>query len=183
MESNELLQPITNDGNLPGPVLYMGVVYCRTNISDTVEYGKKYVGCTTDEHQRQLSWDSYSSDYAGPKINVARQNTPKESWSYASFPLFDTDLERLLERLKAKETEYIDFFDSYENGYNGNRGGVGVAASVVISAIYPDGTHQEFLSLRAAAEALGVSIGTIQYYADIKSDHTRASDGLQLKRK
>ena len=59
----------------PPSVVCQGVVYWYTNQNKAAkrDYGKKYVGYTFDEKRRRECWNSYPSDYAGPKINAVSQ--------------------------------------------------------------------------------------------------------------
>ena len=97
-----LLLPAPRDCYLPAMPLLSGEVYRYENESDVVPVEKywNYVGATENPLQRIWEWNCSSSDYAGPKIASARKNIPSENWKRFSFPVFDTDPERLKSRLK-----------------------------------------------------------------------------------
>ena len=143
-------------------------------------FDKNYVGATRHVEKRRGEWVCTSSDYAGAKIAAARKITPPDKWEYYSFPVFDTDPDRLDQRLKEYESYYIAEFDSFENGYNGNRGGKGIAAWVLFRVTDASGVEEIVQSYEAASKLSGVPIGSISYIAQ-KDDHL-AKNGVKIER-
>lgn len=177
MESDVvLLLPAQRDYYLPAMPLLRGDVYRYEDRS-----AKNYVGATRHAERRREEWVCTSSDYAGPKIAAARKITPPDQWEYYSFPVFDTDSDRLDQRLKEYETYYIAQFNSFENGYNGNRGGVGRPGMTLIQVTAPDGTVSIYFSYNEAGKALNLTSGGVQYYLDKKADSTNKA-GYKFER-
>ena len=184
MESNVvLLLPAPHDCYLPAMPPLTGEVYRYENESDVVpdEKYRNYVGATEKPKGREGQWDCPSSNYAGPKIAAARKIIPLEDWKRYSFPVFDTDPKRLKKRLKEYETYYIAVFDSFEHGYNGNRGGVGCPAVVIIKVTAPNGEWRLFNGYNAVGAAFGLTSGGVQNYVDKKANHTN-KDGFKFER-
>lgn len=176
MESSIVfLLPTTHDCYLPAMPLLRGDIYRYED-----EFDKNYVGATRHVEQRREEWVCTSSDYAGAKIAAARKITPPDKWEYYSFPVFDTDSDRLDQRLKEYESYYIAEFDSFENGYNGNRGGKGIAAWVLFRVTDASGVEEIVQSYEAASKLSGVPIGSISYIAQ-KDDHL-AKNGVKIER-
>lgn len=104
---------------------YRGVVYMYWNR----ETGKGYIGETDNEEVRRQSWfKKSSSNYAGKKLREARAIYPPNhsAWKYEVLDeITAATHEELLEKLIERETFRIAEKDTYENGYNGNRGGSG----------------------------------------------------------
>lgn len=176
MTSNDVfLLPTTHDCYLPAMPLLRGDIYRYEDGFD-----KNYVGATRHVEKRRGEWVCTSSDYAGAKIAAARKITPPDKWEYYSFPVFDTDPDRLDQRLKEYESYYIAEFDSFENGYNGNRGGKGIAAWVLFRVTDASGVEEIVQSYEAASKLSGVPIGSISYIAQ-KDDHL-AKNGVKIER-
>lgn len=176
MESSiVLLLPAPHDCYLPAMPLLRGDIYRYEDGFD-----KNYVGATRHVEKRRGEWVCTSSDYAGTKIAAARKITPPDKWEYYSFPVFDTDSDRLDQRLKEYESYYIAEFDSFENGYNGNRGGKGIAAWVLFRVTDASGVEEIVQSYEAASKLSGVPIGSISYIAQ-KDDHL-AKNGVKIER-
>ena len=167
----------------PPSVVCQGVVYWYTNQNKAAkrDYGKKYVGYTFDEKRRRECWNSYPSDYAGPKINAARRRTPKEKWEYNRIILWDVYPERLAYRLSLLESVYIAHFDSYLSGFNNNTGGPGPARTTIIKTTSSSGEVRFFRGYRAAAEAFGLTTGGVQRYVDKNANHTN-KDGYVFEK-
>lgn len=105
-----------------------GIVYRRwLEKPDCEDHGKSYVGETMDETTRKRSWQKPNSpEYGGYKINSARKKYGLLCWGYEVLETVYAETKEELKRLLYKrETFYIAKFNSYENGFNGNRGGVG----------------------------------------------------------
>ena len=183
MESNlPLCLPQAHDNYLPAMPLLSGEVYRFENESDIVpsQYMWSYVGATEYPVQRIGQWYCVSSNYAGPKIAQARKVIPLKNWKRYSFPVFDIDPERLKKRLKDYETYYIAYFDSYEHGYNGNRGGRGIAAWALFLVTDTSGNQEIVESYEAVARLYNVPIGSIQHCTK-KDDHL-AKNGVRIER-
>ena len=177
MESSiVLLLPTTHDCYLPAMPLLRGDIYRYEDGFD-----KNYVGATRHVEKRREEWVCTSSDYAGAKIAAARKITPPDKWVYYSFPVFDTDSDRLDQRLKEYESYYIAEFDSFENGYNGNRGGVGRPGTTIIRVTAPDGTVSIYYSYNEAGRAFNLTSGGVQYYLDKKADSTN-KEGFKFEK-
>ena len=177
MDSNVILMlPAPHDEYLPAMPLLRGDIYRYADESD-----KNYVGATRHLDRRHGEWLCASSNYAGAKIAAARKNTPPDKWGYYSFPVFDTDPDILNQRLKEYETYYIAYYDSYENGYNGNRGGAGRPATVIIKVTASTGEWVLYNGYNAVGRTFGLTSGGIQHYVDKKADHTN-KNGFKFER-
>lgn len=177
MESNlPLCLPQAHDSYLPAMPLFRGDIYRYADKLD-----KNYVGATRHLERCHEEWLCESSNYAGSKIAAARKITSPNKWEYYSFPVFDTDSDRLDQRLLEYETHYIAVLDSYENGYNGNRGGVGRPAVVIIRVTEPTGDIWLFNGYREAGDKYGLTTGGVQHYVDKKDDHTNKA-GFKFER-
>lgn len=112
------------DTSLP----YLGVVYRRWLIKPgCVDNGKSYVGETMDEASRIQSWKKINSpDYGGYKISSARNQYGLKDWKYEVLEIvYAKSKDECRKLLYKREAYYIDKYNSYENGFNGNRGGAG----------------------------------------------------------
>lgn len=88
--------------------------------------GKSYVGQTTDEHKRKLCFNN-KKYYSGSRLDNAIKKYGAENFTYEV--LYRNEyltIEEAIEDLNLKEQEYIEKFDSYNNGYNMTVGGEGV---------------------------------------------------------
>lgn len=105
-----------------------GVIYRYVLRCDDPEYdGKCYVGETPHEKKRRASWRRPRGyNYAGKKLIDARAKWGIDCWDYEVLERFtvysDEEYDKKSEEL---ETKWIAHFNSYENGFNGNRGGKG----------------------------------------------------------
>lgn len=116
--------PVFGDSTLP----FSGVVYRRwLNKPDCEDNGKSYIGETMDEATRIRSWNNVNSpDYGGSKIKNARADYGVVDWGYEVLEkVYADSKDELKKSLYEREAHYIEKFNSYENGFNGNRGGVG----------------------------------------------------------
>lgn len=108
---------------------FKGVVYRYILKAEGPEHGWSYVGETMEPVQRQLNWSKPSTQYyAGGKIGEARKKygTSSNVWDYEKLEEFeDDDKKSLKERLEKSETYYIAKFNSFEKGFNANKGGTG----------------------------------------------------------
>lgn len=91
-------------------------IYLWTNVKNN----KKYVGQSSNLHNRHLSFLNFDKPYAGGNINRARlKYNNKEFWSYQVLEYCSE------EELDEREVYYINLYDSFNNGYNLSEGGNG----------------------------------------------------------
>lgn len=115
---------VYGDPNLP----YCGIIYRRwVNKEGAVHYGWSYIGETPDEKTRQQAWNKKNlTGYAGKKLLAAREQYPRDDWKYEVleyvFAQTEAELKTLLHE---RETYYIAKYDSFDHGFNSNRGGSG----------------------------------------------------------
>lgn len=107
--------------------IYEGVIYRYTlNYSESEENGMSYIGATTNEKIRRQCWKKPGGNYGGARITGAREKYGVDKWDYEVLEKIESEnIEDLEKRLKEKETEYIQKFDSVNNGFNASRGGTG----------------------------------------------------------
>lgn len=100
-----------------------GIIYKYTSPSEKV-----YIGQTRSEKTRRAKWFNDKTPYAGPKINAARIKYGVTNFKYEVLFSIETDDEyELSQILNRKEKEYIELYNSIENGYNLDEGGVYVS--------------------------------------------------------
>jgi group I intron endonuclease len=106
---------------------YEGWIYRRYVDMPGSEYnGKSYIGATTNPKVREQKFKSSSSNYAGKKLKDAIENVPYDNWKYEELETIEKDTVKELEaELTRLETQYIEQYNSYEDGFNGNKGGTG----------------------------------------------------------
>lgn len=96
-----------------------GIIYKYTSPS-----GKSYIGQTTNERHRRVTWFCKKYRYAGLAINRARAKYGPENFVYEILykAIFPTKAVAtiILDRL---EIYYIKFYNTYESGYNNATGG------------------------------------------------------------
>ncbi|MFR8932143.1 MAG: hypothetical protein ACLVH4_02940 [Lachnospira pectinoschiza] len=137
-----------------------GIIYKYTSPS-----GKVYIGQTRCERTRRSRWFNINKPYAGPKINAARSK-------------YD-----LIELLNAKESEYIQLYDSINLGYNLSSGGIPVILTEEQKRKAGDSHKRpvlvingnflaEYDSVVAASENLRVSAGNISLVLNNKLKQT-----------
>lgn len=91
-------------------------IYLWTNVKNN----KKYVGQSSNLHNRYLSFLNFNKPYAGGIINRARlKYNNKEFWSYQVLEYCTEDL------LDEREVYYINLYNSFNDGYNLSEGGNG----------------------------------------------------------
>lgn len=91
-------------------------IYLWTNVKNN----KKYIGQSSNLHNRYLSFLNFDKPYAGGIINRARlKYNNKEFWSYQVLEYCNK------EELDEREIYYINLYDSFNNGYNLSEGGNG----------------------------------------------------------
>lgn len=96
-----------------------GVIYRYKSPS-----GKYYIGQTVNEEERRSDF-LYEDEYAGPKINNARQKYGPENFEYTVLMKVTGDDEEVHKYLDILEIGFIRMYDSYNNGYNSTIGGGG----------------------------------------------------------
>lgn len=110
--------------------VHEGSIYKRTLIASaaqgTPDYLKTYIGQTDNMKERDSSWNKVNNDnYGGKKITEARKKygvTP-DVWLTEEIEKVYAETEAELKaKLNEKETYYIRFYDSVENGFNGSYG-------------------------------------------------------------
>ena len=103
---------------------FNGIIYCRTNIVN----GKKYIGQTTNEKQREYSWNNMNTIYSGNLINKARKKYGISSFTYTVLGKCEADTKKELdEMLNSLEIYYIEKYNTKApNGYNLTEGGGGM---------------------------------------------------------
>ena len=106
---------------------WQGVVYIyRLDAPGDEKDGWVYVGCTPEEETRKNRWNKPKSKYAGKKIAAARRRYALINFKYTVVDtLYDRDIDKLVEKLEDREKDFIKMFDSFEHGFNSNKGGTG----------------------------------------------------------
>ena len=99
--------------------MFKGIIYKYTSPS-----GKVYIGQTTNEKSRRKDFLNTSRNYSGSKINNARDKYGVENFEYEIIFRVESLIEDEVKSiLNEKEIQYINLFDSFENGYNSDLGG------------------------------------------------------------
>lgn len=89
--------------------------------------GKRYIGQTVDEKSRRKMFLSKRKDYAGYKINNAREKYGPENFDYkVLIRLHSDDTKELQSYLNALEVGLIRMYDTQKTGYNSSPGGGGM---------------------------------------------------------
>lgn len=96
-----------------------GVIYKYVSPSNKI-----YIGQTIYEKERRKAFLRADRRYAGPKIENARKKYGPENFQYTIiFRVESTNKNEVREILNQKEKEFIQLFDSINNGYNLDEGG------------------------------------------------------------
>ena len=96
-----------------------GIIYKYTSPS-----GKFYIGQTIDEKSRRAQFLNEDRDYAGIAINNASRKYGVYNFEYeVIFKVSSNIKSEVKEILNEKETQYIQLYDSFNNGYNSDSGG------------------------------------------------------------
>lgn len=86
--------------------------------------GKTYVGQTINERERRYSFLNINERYSGIKFEAARKKYKPENFIYEIiFEDWFSSNDEAKNVLDEMEKYYIELYDSYNNGYNGNLGG------------------------------------------------------------
>ena len=103
-----------------------GEIYMRRLIAPgSIDYGKVYIGQTICIEDRNSNWYKPDNNYGGMKITEARNKygVSDDVWETKTLEKIFADTEEdLHKQLNERETYYIGFYDSVENGFNGSYG-------------------------------------------------------------
>ena len=103
-----------------------GEIYIRRLIAPgSTDYGKVYIGQTICIEDRNSNWYKPDNNYGGMKITEARNKygVSDDVWETKTLEKIFADTEEdLHKQLNERETYYIGFYDSVENGFNGSYG-------------------------------------------------------------
>lgn len=108
-------------------ISFRGVVYMYTYQGDGNEHGKSYVGETVNEKARRRNWKNLNDKYANEKLNEAKRRLGIDDWVYHELEVITDcyDLGMLKPKLFSLEGDYIDKYDTINNGYNVAKYGTG----------------------------------------------------------
>ena len=96
-----------------------GVIYKYVSPSNKI-----YIGQTIHEEERRRAFLRENERYAGPKMENARKKYGPENFQYeVIFRIESNNKFEVREILNQKEKEFIQLFDSINNGYNLDEGG------------------------------------------------------------
>ena len=96
-----------------------GIIYLYTSPS-----GKHYVGQTINEKRRRKLWFSASYNYAGDKINRARNKYGRDSFKYEVLYTREfSNIQQAINALNTVEFFYVNLYNSIKEGYNCKPGG------------------------------------------------------------
>lgn len=169
--------------------MFNGIIYKYTSPS-----GKVYIGQTRNEKERRMKWFNSKGSYAGPKINRAREKYGVNNFVYEILLRVECENEYdLITTLNQKEIDFIEQYDSVNNGYNLDPGGKMVmtnpetvkkaskARSKAVLVYDLEGNFiKEYPSSKDASMELSISSGNISQI--IKGERYQAK-GYIFKRK
>lgn len=124
VNKNNELENVKNQKTLT----FTGVTYYHKCTNPNPDLcGKYYIGTTPDEKTRLQKWNYWKNpQYAGKKLQDARNRTAPEEWDYKVLETKEfSSKEEYMIWANKKEHEYIEKYDSFNDGFNGNRGGTG----------------------------------------------------------
>ncbi len=106
---------------------FRGVIYMYTYQGNGNEHGKSYVGETMNEKARRRNWKKFNDKYANEKLNEAKRRLGTKDWVYHELEVITDcyDLDELKTKLYSLEGDYIDKYDTINNGYNVSKYGTG----------------------------------------------------------
>ena len=108
------------------------IVYRHQCLKPGPYFEQNYVGVTVDEVTRRRKWNQMTNkNYGGKKVTEARDfANDKTDWSYEVHERISYvgTWEEIISYCDQLETKYIAYFDSYEHGLNGNKGGSGMCS-------------------------------------------------------
>lgn len=184
---------------------YRGVIYMYS----LNQNGQSYIGQTQNERNRKMVWQS-GSDYSRGKIKDARSqygNDINNVWTYSVIEEIVADtIDVLKEKLNDRETYWISYYDTVNNGFNSSYGSgmkgmkhkpdtiqkmkttktgkhhspeakahiqeaVRKKMGIALVVVFPDNHQEKYPSMKMAADALAMSLGTIHYYLYSKKEY------------
>ena len=106
---------------------FRGVVYMYTYQGNGKEHGKSYVGETMNDKARRRNWKNLNDKYANEKLNEAKRRLGIKDWTYHELEVITDcyDLDELKTKLFSLEGDYIEKYDTINNGYNVSKSGTG----------------------------------------------------------
>ena len=106
---------------------FRGVVYMYTYNGKEKEHGKSYVGETVNEKARRRNWKKLDDKYANEKLSEAKRRLGTKDWIYHELEIITDhyDLGMLKPKLFSLEGDYIEKYDTINNGYNVAKYGTG----------------------------------------------------------
>ncbi len=140
---------------------------------------KYYCGVTAHPGNRKSVWKGLNNKYAGKKLNDARKlyGVGKEAWEYEETIVLVADINDVIATMDNVERALILKYDSYNNGYNSNFGGLGRGSKGYVSVSMPGADTIVYNSCEAAAVALGMSPGIVYYYVYTSKTHKKKDNG------
>ena len=105
LKNTVVKEPIIITNNIP----HTPGIYMLTNPEDEF---KKYIGSTNNLNERYKYFLNEKQTYGGNKINEARKITHPSKWIYTILEFCN------INDLYKKEYDYINFFNTVNNGYN-----------------------------------------------------------------
>ena len=131
-----------------------GIIYSYHNLHEN----KYYVGQTINPESRLRSFKNLSEKYAGDNINDVRQlYSPclSNNWTYNILGVVERSLDAK-EKLDNLEKYYINYYDSYKNGYNMTIGGSGIHIDISNEfSPLPSGFYNNFQEAKHDFRLLG----------------------------
>ncbi len=156
-----------------------GIIYKYTSPS-----GKCYIGQTTQENKRQYIFFNVNQSYGSPKINNARKKYDPKSFEYEV--LFEhtlNNIDELREILGEKEKFYINKYDSINNGYNHQEGGL-----YTVNIITPESRRQGALKMSKTVMQYSIEgkfikewLSTMDIERELGINHTLISQNCLCK--
>ncbi len=155
--------------------LYTAVVYfykCKST-------GLYYCGATIDESSRRSSFKNLNYSYGGKKIDEARKLYPDidNEWEYNPIPVMSSTVDDLIWEMDYLERYLISYYDSFNNGYNSNMGGLGRGGRSKILVVEKNGNQRIFNSCEEAARIYTMSPGNVYHYCYKDNGH-RKKNGM-----
>ena len=140
---------------------------------------KYYCGITVHPGNRKSVWKGLTNKYAGKKINDARKKygVGEDAWEYWEKTITAATKDELIKEMDYTEVYLIAFYNSYYDGYNSNKGGLGRGSKGSVSVSIPGIGPVVYDSCQAAADALGMSHGDVHYYLYRSKTHTKKENG------
>lgn len=158
-----------------------GIIYKYTSPS-----GKCYIGQTSQENKRKYRFENIKQSYGSPKINNARKKYGPENFEYEIlFEISIDDKDELRKILGEKEIIYIKQFDTINNGYNYQEGGIHK-----VNVLSPESRKQAALKVSKAILQYSIKgvfmrewISTMDIERELGINHTLISQNCLGKTK